>query len=815
MFDAPIHVKAVLSALQFQESSAEGLGILTDAQWKDLLTRWDFHRCMVPLRQTCGAEVPEWVRSEIDLRLADNLERLERIKADYARFSSALICVGAQHLVIKGFTLWPGFVDHPRFRLQSDIDVYCPPESILAARDALVELGYAAETRQTFASADHLPAMVPETAWSWRGNFYDPEMPVSFELHRSLWNESVLGIHTKGLDQFWVRRTERQLDGFSFPALTELDNFGYTALHLTRNLLRDQPSLHQIYELARFLHFSADRRDFWEDWRATHDDSIRRLEAIACHTASKCFRCNLPDEMKQEIACLPDVVTTWFDGARSLPMFPGLPRKDWVWLHVCLVDSTREKLSILCKSLLPSHVPTAGDVEKLDGESADPLMRRFGIKRRPKYVAYVASRVAHYSRLFPSELWRGTRFWWSSKHLGRPFWSFFAISFLFDLGLYVFFFLFNLYLLDRGFREDFIGRVASANAIGSIVSCLPSGLLAQRAGLRRALLTCMIGVALIASSLALVPSRHAIVVLSFFLGAASTIWAVAIAPATAQLTDEKNRQLGFSLIFSSGIAVGLLGSMTASRVPGWLTHISRSISVIQAKQATLLMGCAIVAIGAWPAFRLKFVPVPVAGKQVYPRNPALYRFLIVVAVWTLGAGAFVPFYNVYFSQYLHLRLEHIGVVHSISQIFQALAILVAPFILRKYGVVAGIVYMQLATALALGSLASVRAVSAAVVLYTVYTALQWMSEPAIYSLLMSQVAPAEQAGASALNFLVISFAQAIATTVAGVAFVRFGYPAVLGVAAGVALATAVLFRSMLGRGIDPIPEAATESPGLH
>jgi MFS family permease len=813
MFDVPAHVRAVLSALQFQERRTEGLDVLTDAQWKDLLLRWDFHRCLIPLRQTCSTELPGWVRSEIDLRLVDNGERLKRIKGDYARFSCALRHAGVDHLVIKGFTLWPGFVDHPRFRLQSDIDVYCPPESILGALDALVELGYEPETQQNSACADHLPAMAPKTTWRWRGNFYDPEMPVSFELHRSFWNDRVLRIRPKGLDQFWIQRTERQLDGIIFPALSELNNFGYAALHLTRNLLRDQPSLYQIYELARFLHTYTDKRDFWEDWRTTHDESIRRLEAIACHVATKCFTCDLPDEMKHQIACLPESVMTWFDKIGGLSMSPMLPRKDWVWLHVSLVDSTGEKLSILCSSLLPSHVPTIGEVEKLDGESTEPHTRRSSIRRRSRHVEYVASRVWYYSRLIPSELWRGAHFWWSTKDLGRPFWDFFAISFLFDLGLYIFFFLFNLYLLDLGFKEEFIGLVASVNAIGGIVSCIPSGMLAQRAGLRRALLVCMTSVALIAASLALVTSRPAIIVLSFSLGAASTIWAVAIAPATARLTNEKNRQLGFSLIFSSGIAVGLLGSVAASHIPGWLAHLNESISAIQAKQATLLVGSAVVAIGVWPAFRLQFSPVSSAGNKVYPRNPSLYRFLFLVAVWTLGAGAFVPFYNVYFSQYLHMGLEHIGVVHSVSQIVQALAILVAPFILRKYGVVAGVVYMQLATALALGSLAAVHAVSAAVVLYTAYTAFQWMSEPAIYSLLMSKVAPAEQAGASALNFLVISCAQAIATAVAGTAFMRFGYPAVLGVIAGIALATAVLFRSMLGRSLDPIPEPATDSPG--
>lgn len=68
----------------------------------------------------------------------------------------------------------------------------------------------------------------------------------------------------------------------------------------------------------------------------------------------------------------------------------------------------------------------------------------------------------------------------------------------------------------------------------------------------------------------------------------------------------------------------------------------------------------------------------------------------------------------------------------------------------------------------------------------------------MYSLLMNQVKPEEQTGASALNFLVISLAQAIAALVAGDSFARLGYPAVIGVTAGLALVAAVSFRMLLG-----------------
>jgi MFS family permease len=428
-------------------------------------------------------------------------------------------------------------------------------------------------------------------------------------------------------------------------------------------------------------------------------------------------------------------------------------------------------------------------------------------------VSYLIPRAAYHLRVIPSTLWHGVVLWWSAKNLRKDFLTFFAASSLFNLGAFIFFFLYNLYLLDRGFREDFLGLVASANAIGSVAGTLPAGMLAQRFGLRKTLLLCFILVSGIFALQSLLVLRAPLAALSFLAGAASTIYAVAFSPAIAQLTSEQNRPFGFSLLFSSGIAIGICGSQTGGRLPGWLAHIGPLGAPAQAKQASLLIACGLVALGAWAACGLKFAPMPAPETKLWPRNPFLLRYLPAIAIWSLATGAFSPFANAYFAQHLRMPAQRIGMVFTGSQLAQAVAMFAAPAIFRRFGLVNGIVYTQLATALALGCLA-VGPAPAAAIDYACYTAFEWMNEPGMYSLLMNQVKPAEQTGASALNFLVISLAQAIAAAVVGDLLARLGYPAVIGVTAGVALAAAFLFRLLLGNAALQRPEGSPKRLGL-
>ena len=418
MSKVPHHFTAMLAALKFSGSHPEALRNLTDSEWGDLLSRWEFIRLTVCLRHVCGDILPDWVRSRIDRNLADNAERFERIKVVYSDFVTALRNTGAEHLVLKGFAQSPGYVEHPRFRLQSDIDLFCPPESILRARNALAMLGYEPERRLDFRAADHWPTMVRKTGWKWSGNHFDPEMPVSFELHFCFWNETMARFGPKCLDQFWFRRVERRLDDISFPTLNPVDNLGYAALNLTRNLLREGASSYQVYELARFLHTNADNEPFWKTWRESHDDSLRCLEAISFRLAADRFACSLAGEVEEEIRRLPIAVKRWFDNFAGSPFTaPFCPNLDGLWLHLSLLESSTDKRSVLREKLLPTRWPPIERVDLADGSDDMEKVQRSLSWKRARYVAHMVPRAAKHMRLLPSTLWHGVRWRWSTRTL--------------------------------------------------------------------------------------------------------------------------------------------------------------------------------------------------------------------------------------------------------------------------------------------------------------------------------------------------------------------------------------------------------------
>jgi MFS family permease len=396
-------------------------------------------------------------------------------------------------------------------------------------------------------------------------------------------------------------------------------------------------------------------------------------------------------------------------------------------------------------------------------------------------------------------IWRGLRIRLSQKNLSRQFWTFFAASFCFDLGMTMYFFLYNLYLLDCGFKESFLGLMMSAMNIGSIACTIPAAILIQRLGMRKSLLFCIATLSSVSAAMALFASPSAVLALALFDGFLTTIWAVAISPAIALLTDEESRPFGFSLVFSSGIALGIFANLAASRLPGFFIRLGSGMSEMQGKRVVLLIASAIVALGLIPLSKLKVKAPPSTSRKIYSRNPFLLRFLLALALWSLVTGSLSPLANVYFSQYLHTPLVRMGTIFSFSNLLQVLGMLSAPIIFRKFGLVSGVVCTQLAAALLLGLLAATSGSFPAAVIYVGFSGFLWMSEPGMFSLLMDGVAPDERAGASALNFLVISLVQAGSVAATGASFSRFGYPAVLGAIAVIALIAAVVFWALLGR----------------
>ena len=382
-----------------------------------------------------------------------------------------------------------------------------------------------------------------------------------------------------------------------------------------------------------------------------------------------------------------------------------------------------------------------------------------------------------------------------------PFWVFFLASLFFSFGFSIFFFLFNLYLLDFGYTERSLGILGGLSAAGGIAGTIPAGMLAERFGLRRTVfwgLFCCVVFSILRCCLAWQPAQMS---LAFLMGLTLCFWGVCLSPAVAALTTEKQRPFAFSVMFSAGMGMGGVGGFVAGHLPGWIRRAAspgEAISAIQANRATLLIGCGLAALALLPVLRL---PQRAAAPGVkLPRwsEPFLRRFLPAMAVWGLVTGAFPQFANIYFVHHLGLSLERMGSIFSVSQGVQFAALLCAPLLFRRAGVSAGIMLTQVATAAALGLLALARTPMQASWIYWAYMAAQYMNEPGIYSLLMDRVPASEHNGASASTFFVTSSAQVVASAVAGAALVRFGYPPVLTAIAALALMAAMLMRRLRG-----------------
>jgi hypothetical protein len=101
--------------------------MLDESAWHELLEFCDLAHLTLALWRNCRDMdvLPDWVRERMQRNASDNARRFDNIKRAYLELAKALEDVQVEHLVIKGFAQYPGYVEDPRLRMQSDIDIYC------------------------------------------------------------------------------------------------------------------------------------------------------------------------------------------------------------------------------------------------------------------------------------------------------------------------------------------------------------------------------------------------------------------------------------------------------------------------------------------------------------------------------------------------------------------------------------------------------------------------------------------------------------------------------------------------------------------
>lgn len=769
--DLPPGPRAVLGALHLTAPWTEGLRRLTDDDWRDALDFCDRARLTLVLREIARDAMPAAARERVDQSAAKQAVRARQFEELYRELHATLTAAGLDFVALKGLAhdTTPG-------RVQYDIDLYLPPETVVRGQEALTQAGWIPLPDMESFATDHLPALLRRTDWKWRGDYFDPELPIAVELHFRFWDEETERLRAAGAGEFWARRTRRRIAGVEIDVLSPPDTLAFASLHLLRHVFRGSVFAFHVYELARMLAAREGDEAFWAEWRAAHPPELRRLQALAFRLAREWFGC---PALGSEL--LPAGADRWFEQFALSPATQEFrPNKDDLWLHLMLLDSRADAWRVMRRRLLPGNLPPRAGAARTS---------------RRAYLAYAVARLRHHALALPKTAFSGLRFRGRVHGLGAQFWRFAASAALFNFGLFIFFLHYNLFLLDLGFREDFIGTVNSAMRIGSMAGTIPAAFVAQRLGLRNALLATVGATAAAECLRAIVGARFPLAALAFASGCAFAVWAVILAPIVAGAVGEARRAKAFSVFFACMFATGIAGNWAGGVLPLW----------IHSRRALLLGSAAFSALAVLPALPLRELPRAPAGGRIYPRSRFLLLYLIPFAIWHLATGAFNPFNNVYF-KHLGFADRRIGTLFAGSQVAQIAALLLAPAIIRRMGLVAAIAAMMTATALTLGALAAQPSATAAVAAYAAYMSFQWMSEPGLNTLLMNNVRERERGGASALNYIVAFGAQAVAAFAGGSLVTRFGYGPALAGAAALALLAAALFPILPGRRAGTVPK---------
>ena len=780
----PPAAAAALAALHLDEPDWSGLRRLGDREWRRALDYCDRAHLTLALRKAARDAMPGWVRERTDRNAAQNRQRLRGTREAFRAASQCLSAKGIEFLALKGITHCELFGTPAEERVQYDIDLFSPPESVRAAEAALGGLGYERIPRMEGFPTDHLPTLIRKTGWEWGGDYFDVGIPLSVELHFRFWNDALERLPAPGTEEFWSRREKLRVADVETAVLRLPDALAYAGLHFLRHVLRGDTIAFHAYEIAGFLDGRADDDRFWNEWSALYSPSLLRLQAVAFRLVAEWFGCRIAPALEREMAALPGATQRWFAGFATAPVASEFNcNKNELWLHLSLIEARGDRWSVARRRLLPGNLPRDGGGAHVPrGE----LTWRKRARYKVRHLSYIAGRARRHAVSLGRAALSGARWWGLGNGLSGQFWVFLAAAIQFNFGLFIFFLLYNLHLFDLGYREGFLGVVGASATIGSIAGTIPAAFLARRFGLRRVLLADIAGTAAIVLMRALTTSRLPLIALAFAAGSIFSVWAVAINPAIAGTVEEKHRPRAFSVFFAVMFAVGIAGNYAG----GWLA------SWLHGKQPVLLLTALLVALALIPAWHFKPGVPPLEGAKTYPRSPFLLRYLAALAVWNLATGSFNPFANVYFA-HMRFSAQRIGSIFSGSQVAQLAGVLMAPAILRKAGLGTGIVWMMAATAFGLAGLATQTAATAAVLAYGWYMAFQWMSEPGLAALLMSRVTERERGGASALNFMVAFGAQAVAALSAGRLLAHFGYGAVLAAAAILAACAAGLFQAFV------------------
>src|SRR5215472_1268104 len=375
--------------------------------------------------------------------------------------------------------------------------------------------------------------------------------------------------------------------------------------------------------------------------------------------------------------------------------------------------------------------------------------------------------------------------------------------------------LYNLYLVALGYGTDFIGVILLLGTLGAGLAIFPAGWCVDRFGGKAILIWSSLLIGLAGVGLILFRQPVPLLISSFVTGIGGAFLLVVNAPfLTANSTPGERSHL-FSLNIVLTLVTIVLGKVIGGVLPVWFRGSSWLIAALppwsqgllanqpdaRPYQLALLLAGIIAGPSLVPLFLLNndrpnASPQPVASLALQKALLDLRH----VQVWTvlrssifllsltqlligLGAGLFIPYFNVYFVQRLHTSSALFGLIDGGATAITALLTLAAPLLALRLGKVNTIVLTQLASIPLLLTIGLTGTLGFAALLYLFRQGLMDMSN-GIFQTFSMEAVPQQHRGLANSSYQAsFQVAWALTAPLGGLIIVQLGYPPIFVTAA--------------------------------
>ncbi|HEY0752675.1 MAG TPA: MFS transporter [Ktedonobacteraceae bacterium] len=384
----------------------------------------------------------------------------------------------------------------------------------------------------------------------------------------------------------------------------------------------------------------------------------------------------------------------------------------------------------------------------------------------------------------------------------------------------IFLVLYNLYLTSSGYRADFVGVMLFVSTIGAGLAIFPAGICVDRWSGKWILLGSglMIGLAGIGAILFRQPVP--LLVSGFLTGVATAFLLVINGPFLTRNSRPEERPDLFSLNIVLGQITLVVGEILGGMLPiwfarsgWWMAPLPAGINWLLASQAqtrsyqlALLVAGLIAMPSFLPIFLIHEERQRPSQRDLPTDAPLRQRrdWLTLVRAWTrpaflsalvfspifaltlvqvltgLGAGLFIPYFNLFFVLHLKASSALFGLIDGLANGLLALTTLLAPWLARRLGRVNSILLTRLSSLPLLLAIGFTSSLPLAAVFYPLREGLMDMSAGVLLVFSLEEVPERHRGISNSVYQAAFQIAWAISSSIGGLIIVSIGYGPLFG-----------------------------------